>query len=90
MSRPCGWPVAAPAAGSSPRRSCAGRPSPRRARSSSRRAFRRCLRSIGQAEPARRAMIKLVAPQMESDVAERAMQTFGEMGLTSDTLLPDL
>ncbi len=36
------------------------------------------------------AMIKVVVPQMQSDVIDRAIQTFGGMGVTPDTPLPDL
>lgn len=36
------------------------------------------------------SMIKVVVPQMQLDVTDRAMQTFGAMGLSPDTPLPDL
>ncbi|WP_370206165.1 acyl-CoA dehydrogenase family protein [Pararhodobacter marinus] len=36
------------------------------------------------------AMIKVVVPQMYSNVVDRAMQTFGSMGMTPDTPLPEL
>ncbi|MBA93225.1 MAG: acyl-CoA dehydrogenase [Phyllobacteriaceae bacterium] len=36
------------------------------------------------------AMIKVVVPQMQLNVTDRAMQTFGAMGLSPDTPLPDL
>ncbi|MCB1389698.1 MAG: acyl-CoA dehydrogenase family protein [Rhodobacteraceae bacterium] len=36
------------------------------------------------------AMIKVLIPQMFSNVVDRAIQTFGGMGLTPDTPLPDL
>ena len=35
-------------------------------------------------------MIKVVVPEMQQRVLDRAMQTFGGMGLTPDTILPDL
>jgi len=36
------------------------------------------------------SMIKVVVPEMQSRVLDRAMQTFGGMGVTPDTPLPDL
>ena len=36
------------------------------------------------------ALIKVVVPEMQMRVLDRAMQTFGGMGLTPDTILPDL
>lgn len=36
------------------------------------------------------SMIKVVVPEMQQRVLDRAMQTFGGMGLTPDTILPDL
>ena len=36
------------------------------------------------------AMIKVVVPQMQLAVTDRAMQIFGAMGLSPDTPLPDL
>lgn len=36
------------------------------------------------------AMIKVVIPQMQLAVTDRAIQVFGAMGLSSDTLLPEL
>lgn len=36
------------------------------------------------------AMIKVVIPQMQLNVTDRAMQVFGAMGLSPDTPLPDL
>ncbi len=36
------------------------------------------------------AMIKIVAPRMCQEVVDRAMQAFGGMGLSDDTVLPEL
>lgn len=36
------------------------------------------------------AMIKAIAPRMQTTILDRAMQTFGAMGLSPDTPLPDL
>ena len=36
------------------------------------------------------SMIKAVAPRMQTTILDRAMQTFGAMGLSPDTPLPDL
>ena len=36
------------------------------------------------------ALIKVVAPRMHVNILDRAMQTFGAMGLSPDTPLPDL
>jgi acyl-CoA dehydrogenase len=35
-------------------------------------------------------MIKIVAPKMACDVLERAMQIHGALGLSQDTVLPEL
>ncbi|MEM7411381.1 MAG: acyl-CoA dehydrogenase family protein [Myxococcota bacterium] len=36
------------------------------------------------------AMVKIVAPQMAQNVADRAIQVFGGMGVSQDTLLPEV
>lgn len=36
------------------------------------------------------AMVKIVAPNMAQQVADRAMQVFGGMGVSQDTLIPDV
>ena len=36
------------------------------------------------------SMIKAIAPRMQTTIMDRAMQTFGAMGLSPDTPLPDL
>ena len=36
------------------------------------------------------SMVKIVAPQMAQNVADRAMQVFGGMGVCQDTLIPDV
>ena len=35
-------------------------------------------------------MVKIVGPQMAQNVADRAMQVFGGMGVCQDTLIPDV
>jgi acyl-CoA dehydrogenase len=36
------------------------------------------------------SMIKIVAPKMAQEVADRAMQIFGGMGVCQDTLIPEV
>jgi acyl-CoA dehydrogenase len=36
------------------------------------------------------SMIKIVAPKMAQEVADRAMQIFGGMGVCQDTMIPDV
>jgi acyl-CoA dehydrogenase len=36
------------------------------------------------------SMVKIVGPQMAQNVADRAMQVFGGMGVCQDTMIPDL
>ena len=36
------------------------------------------------------SMVKIVGPQMAQNVADRAMQVFGGMGICEDTLIPDV
>lgn len=36
------------------------------------------------------SMVKIVGPQMAQNVAERAMQVFGGMGVWQDTMIPDV
>ena len=36
------------------------------------------------------SMVKIVAPNMAQQVADRAMQVFGGMGVCQDTLIPDV
>jgi acyl-CoA dehydrogenase len=36
------------------------------------------------------SMVKIVAPNMAQQVADRAMQVFGGMGVSQDTLIPDV
>jgi acyl-CoA dehydrogenase len=36
------------------------------------------------------SMVKIVAPQMAQNVADRAMQVFGGMGVCQDTMIPDV
>ena len=36
------------------------------------------------------SMVKIVAPNMAQQVADRAMQVFGGMGVCEDTLIPDV
>ena len=36
------------------------------------------------------SMVKIVGPKMCQDVADRAMQVFGGMGVCQDTLIPEV
>ena len=36
------------------------------------------------------SMVKIVAPQMAQQVADRAMQVFGGMGVCQDTMIPEV